>query len=68
MRATILFTILSVVAVNVSLAAIEICAFNAGIFGKSKASKPEVMSIYLEVVINVYYRVIGRVYSYIVAI
>ena len=37
------------VAVNISLAAIEIGAFNPQIFGKTKASKPEVVEILLEV-------------------
>ena len=40
------------VAVNISLAEIEIGAFNTQIFGKSKASKPEVIDIYLEVAIT----------------
>lgn len=37
------------VMVNISLAAIEIGAFNTGVFGKSKASKPEVMSVFVKV-------------------
>ena len=37
------------VAVNVSLAAIEIGAFNPQIFGKTKGNKPEVIDIYLQV-------------------
>lgn len=37
------------VAVNFSLAAIEIGAFNAQVYGKTKASKPEIVDIFLEV-------------------
>ena len=40
------------VTINISLAAIEIGAFNPQIFGKSKASKPEVVDIFLEVMCN----------------
>ena len=38
------------VAVDISLAAIEIGAFNPQIFGKSKGNKPEVIDIYLQVI------------------
>ena len=46
------------VAINISLAAIEIGAFNTQIYGKSKASKPEIVEIFLEVTIILLYVVI----------
>ena len=39
------------VAINISLAAIEIGAFNTQIYGKTKASKPEIVEMFLEVTI-----------------
>ena len=39
------------VTVNISLADIEVGAFNIQIFGKSKAAKPQVVDILLEVAI-----------------
>ena len=46
------------VAINISLAAIEIGAFNTQIYGKSKASKPEIVEMFLEVTIILLYVVI----------
>ena len=40
------------VLVNVSLATIEIGAFNMGVYGKTKASRPDVVSICMQVAIS----------------
>ena len=48
-RTVLLVSVLSVVAVNISMGTIQIGAFNTGVYGKTKASKPEVVSIFLEV-------------------
>ena len=48
-RAVLLVGVLSVVAINITTGAIRIGAFNTGVYGKTKASKPEVVSILLEV-------------------
>lgn len=42
--------LLSIVAISISEAAIEIGAFNAYVYGKSKASKPDVVAIFIEIV------------------
>lgn len=49
LQAVAVVGVLSAVALNISLANIKIGAFNAGIYGRSKASKPGVVSIFLEV-------------------
>lgn len=51
-QAIAIIGILSTVIISTSDAAIEICAFNAYIYGKSKASKPDVVDIFLEVKLN----------------
>ena len=46
--------LLSIVAISISEAAVEIGAFNAYVYGKSKASKPDVVAIFIEVYIASY--------------
>lgn len=49
LQAVAIIGVLSSVMISTSDAAIEICAFNAYIYGKTKASKPDVVAIFIEV-------------------